>query len=360
MPARARGAGDHDSRSELSDASRADARRDPPRLSRRSRARTRTAPTRSSCRRSSPPARSSGSSACPRDRIAICPPGAPDWTPRPAAPTDGYVLFFGTLEPRKNVGGLLDAYERLHRPSRPTRSTPTPELVLAGRADRRGAAVARSHRRGRRCRTRAPHRLRRSGERRALYEGARLLVQPSFDEGFGMPVLEAMTLGVPVVAANRGSLPEVLGDAGPLVDPDQPADIARRDRARAERRRTTPRRAPRRASPARARSAGTRPRAACTTRISTAIERRGAQGPLRLAMRIGIDARELCGRVDRRRPLSRRPAVASGPVPPAAPMNSCSTLRRRSRCRSMRAASQPALSLVPAARGGSRSGFPAL
>ena len=59
-----------------------------------------------------------------------------------------------------------------------------------------------------------------AGDRRALYEGARLLVQPSFDEGFGIPVLEAMTLGVPVVAANRGSLPEVLGDAGLLVDPD--------------------------------------------------------------------------------------------------------------------------------------------
>lgn len=62
--------------------------------------------------------------------------------------------------------------------------------------------------------------------RRALYEGARLLVMPSFEEGFGMPVLEAMSLGVPVVAANRGSLPEVLGDAGPLVDPEQPAELA--------------------------------------------------------------------------------------------------------------------------------------
>jgi glycosyltransferase involved in cell wall biosynthesis len=62
--------------------------------------------------------------------------------------------------------------------------------------------------------------------RRELYEGARLLVQPSFDEGFGFPVLEAMTIGVPVIAANRGALPEVLGDAGMLVEPDDPDQLA--------------------------------------------------------------------------------------------------------------------------------------
>ena len=52
----------------------------------------------------------------PRDRIAICPPGAPDWTPRPAAPKDGYVLFFSTLEPRKKrrrVAGRVRAAARL-------------------------------------------------------------------------------------------------------------------------------------------------------------------------------------------------------------------------------------------------------
>jgi glycosyltransferase involved in cell wall biosynthesis len=62
--------------------------------------------------------------------------------------------------------------------------------------------------------------------RQALYDGARLLVQPSFEEGFGIAVLEAMTRGVPVVAANRGALPEVLGDAGLLIDPDRPDELA--------------------------------------------------------------------------------------------------------------------------------------
>ncbi|MCU1384623.1 MAG: mshA 4 [Acidobacteria bacterium] len=159
----------------------------------------------------------------PRDRMAVCPPGAPDWTPRGAAPTNGYVLFFGTLEPRKNVGGLLDAYEQL---AASAARRPVPELVLAGRA----TAEARSWL-DRIGRPPLSGKVRHLGyidanARRALYAGARVLVQPSFDEGFGLPVLEAMTLGVPVVAANRGSLPEVLGGAGLLVDPDRPGDIA--------------------------------------------------------------------------------------------------------------------------------------
>jgi glycosyltransferase involved in cell wall biosynthesis len=149
------------------------------------------------------------------DRISVCTPGAPPWTPRSHAPSNGYVLFVGTLEPRKNVGGLLDAYEQLV-----TRRNDVPRLVLAGKAlPEAGPWLERL--------TRPPlhGRVEHIGyveapNRRALYEGARLLVQPSFDEGFGIPVLEAMTLGVPVVASNRGALPEVVGDAGPLVDPE--------------------------------------------------------------------------------------------------------------------------------------------
>jgi glycosyltransferase involved in cell wall biosynthesis len=63
-----------------------------------------------------------------------------------------------------------------------------------------------------------------SNERRAeLYAGASLLVLPSLDDGFGLPVLEAMALGIPVVVSHAGALPEVVGGAGLLVDP---ADIA--------------------------------------------------------------------------------------------------------------------------------------
>jgi alpha-1,3-rhamnosyl/mannosyltransferase len=157
-------------------------------------------------------------------RLAICPHGAPDWTPRPSAPKHGYVLFFSTLEPRKNVGGLLDAYEILV--TRAAQPGAVPDLVLAGRAtDAAKPWLERIER--------APlnGRVRHIGyvapdDRRALYEGARLLVQPSFEEGFGIAVLEAMAVGVPVVVANRGSLPEVAGCAGSLVDPERADDIA--------------------------------------------------------------------------------------------------------------------------------------
>jgi glycosyltransferase involved in cell wall biosynthesis len=168
------------------------------------------------------------------ERIAVCPPGAPEWAARETQPTSGYVLFLGTLEPRKNIGGLLDAYERL-LDQRPANRSPTnerepkrdvPELLLAGKAtDEARPWLARTQRP-----PLAGH-VRHIGyvdpaNRQALFADARLLVLPSFEEGFGMPVLEAMTFGVPVVAANRGSLPEVLGDAGPLVDPDDPAGLA--------------------------------------------------------------------------------------------------------------------------------------
>jgi glycosyltransferase involved in cell wall biosynthesis len=53
-----------------------------------------------------------------------------------------------------------------------------------------------------------------------------MLVLPSHNEGFGLPALEAMTVGVPVVASNRGALPEVLGDAGTFVEPEDAAGLA--------------------------------------------------------------------------------------------------------------------------------------
>jgi glycosyltransferase involved in cell wall biosynthesis len=157
----------------------------------------------------------------PRHQITVCRAGAPDWAARPTLPDQGPILFVGTLEPRKNVGGLLDGYERLLSSGRAV-----PELLIAGRPTPAAKPwLARLERP-----PLAGH-VRHLGyvsdaERRALYERARLLVLPSYNEGFGLPVLEAMTVGVPVVASNRGAIPEVLGDAGPMVEPDDPDALA--------------------------------------------------------------------------------------------------------------------------------------
>ena len=158
----------------------------------------------------------------PSDRISICSPGRPEWQPRRAQPTGGYVLFFGTLEPRKNVGTLLDAYERLV-----SRRPDVPELRLAGKATDQSAEwlarIARPplNRVVRHVGYVAPD------QRYELYVGARMLVQPSYEEGFGLPVLEAMTAGVPVVGANAGAIPEVGGDALQLVAPTDADAMAR-------------------------------------------------------------------------------------------------------------------------------------
>ena len=294
---------------------RAEIRRDYPALARAHAQRA----DRISCRRAFTAGEVERRLGVPADRIAICPPGAPDWTPRAAAPADGYVLFFGTLEPRKNVGGLLDAYEQRagHRPAGRTErhriGTTVPELILAGRATPDAAALARADRAARRCTGCVRH----LGyvdpdDRRALYEGARLLVQPSFEEGFGMPVLEAMTLGVPVVAANRGALPEVLGDAGPARRSRGAGRHRRRDRATCSTTTAYAAACARARRRARARvPLGRRPRARVYETYQQAID--PAAGPANPpSMRIGIDARELCGQRDRRRPLPGRPAARMG------------------------------------------------
>ena len=150
------------------------------------------------------------------DRIYVCPAGAPTWLApdgRGAGAGSKYVLFLGTLEPRKNLGVLLDAYASLL-----ARNVPVPRLVLAGRSTPEAAAWLERTQRA----PLAGHVEHRgyvaAGDRAGLYAGACLLVMPSLDEGFGLPVLEAMAAGVPVVASRRGSLPEVAGDAAVLVD----------------------------------------------------------------------------------------------------------------------------------------------
>jgi glycosyltransferase involved in cell wall biosynthesis len=162
----------------------------------------------------------------PPAQISLCPPGAPQWRDPIAGRTtparhDGYVLFMGTLEPRKNVSLLLAAYERLL-----ARRVSVPKLVLAGSAGPEARAWLDALSRP----PLAGH-VEHIGyvteeDRQRVYSGARMLVLPSFNEGFGMPVLEAMSLGIPVIVSDRGALPELVGDAGLLVSPESEDSLA--------------------------------------------------------------------------------------------------------------------------------------
>jgi glycosyltransferase involved in cell wall biosynthesis len=128
-----------------------------------------------------------------------------------------YILFVGTLQPRKNISRLIDAFERLGQPDL--------SLVLAGGRGWLSGPIEQ-----RLSASPARDRIRWLGyvpdnDLPALYGGAAAFVFPSLFEGFGMPVIEAMACGCPVVTSNRSSLPEVSGDAAILVDPQSVESI---------------------------------------------------------------------------------------------------------------------------------------
>jgi len=132
-----------------------------------------------------------------------------------------YFLFVGTLEPRKNLRRLLRAYTRVDDAIRHRY-----QMVIAGGKGWGGVDIHRF--------------IRDAGledqvvvtgyvddaELATLYANARFLAIPSLYEGFGLPILEAMSHGVPVLTSNSSALPEVAGDAGVLVDPFDEMSIA--------------------------------------------------------------------------------------------------------------------------------------
>lgn len=135
-------------------------------------------------------------------------------------PQGRYVLCVGTLEPRKNVPRLLQAWARIF-----SRIPDDVCLVLTGKQGQRelfarmagvGALPPRVHLTGHVADMYLP----------ALYAGALAFVFPSLYEGFGLPPLEAMACGVPVLTGNLTSLPEVVGEAGLMVDPTSVEAIA--------------------------------------------------------------------------------------------------------------------------------------
>lgn len=133
----------------------------------------------------------------------------------------GYVLFVGTLSPRKNVEALVQAFGRLVQEE----GLDLPLILAGGRGWLDDSIFQTVRHLGLDSQVR--HLTRISDEQLVhLYHGAGLLVLPSLYEGFGLPPLEAMHCGCPVVVSDRASLPEVVGDAGLLIDPQDIDNIA--------------------------------------------------------------------------------------------------------------------------------------
>jgi glycosyltransferase involved in cell wall biosynthesis len=136
-----------------------------------------------------------------------------------------YLLYLGTLHPRKNLVRLVDAYHQAIASLNP--ATQVPQLVIAGQ---KGWLYDEIY-------ARVQHLALEdqiiftgyvSEEvKPVLLSGALAYLYPSLYEGFGLPVLEAMACGTPVLTSTASSLPEVAGEAAVLVDPQRPADIAR-------------------------------------------------------------------------------------------------------------------------------------
>lgn len=157
-------------------------------------------------------------------RIVVIPGSGEHMLARPADPgvfdrlglgARPYILAVSSRSSHKNVGRVVEAMELL--------ADESIDLVLAGGGNQR---VFRGPG------TPSSRRIRMAGyvsdgELRALYERAGCFVYPSLYEGFGLPPLEAMNCGCPVIASRAASLPEVCGDAALYCDPDDPADIAR-------------------------------------------------------------------------------------------------------------------------------------
>ncbi len=153
----------------------------------------------------------------PEARLRVIPHGTHIPSGAPAAQRGPVILHVGAVQLRKNLVRLVSAFER---------NAPPPwQLVLAG-SDGYGAAAIHQ----RIAASPARDRISVTGwvdnqRLDALYASASIFAFPSLDEGFGIPVLEAMAHGLPVISSNRSALPEACGDAALLVDPTDEEEI---------------------------------------------------------------------------------------------------------------------------------------
>lgn len=155
------------------------------------------------------------------ENVIVTPNGVDVFTFRPEAKQSAmefpqkYVLFVGSIQPRKNLDGLMRAWRKIKDKFKDT------WLVIAGESGR----VFRS------VKFFADERIRflnhvADEDLPGLYANADLFVLPSFDEGFGLPALEAMACGTPVIVSDGGALPETVGDAGYIFRFEEPDSLA--------------------------------------------------------------------------------------------------------------------------------------
>ncbi len=171
--------------------------------------------------------------ATPSEKIAVVhegiEPPPPDSWEAATARKKPYLLYLGTIEPRKNVIGLVHAYAALAK--RHPNIIGDTELVLAGARGWKSEHVFKAIDHANRNFDTSGPRIEVLGyvpenEKPALIAHATAFVFPSFYEGFGLPVLEAMNLGVPVITSNVSALPEIAGrGAALLIDPSSAAEL---------------------------------------------------------------------------------------------------------------------------------------
>jgi glycosyltransferase involved in cell wall biosynthesis len=149
------------------------------------------------------------------------------WQPKPVPQDHGlrshyklpkrYLLYLGTIEPRKNIQALLDAFEQVRA------TNPELQLVLAGGPGWKSTDILEriKNTKGVQYLGYVP-----AEHRPVLYRGAQAFIFPSIYEGFGLPVLEAMACGTPVITSHTSSLPEITADAAMLINPHNANDLS--------------------------------------------------------------------------------------------------------------------------------------
>ncbi len=152
-----------------------------------------------------------------RSKIKVIHHGVREALDRTMLPRENLILHVGTIQERKNISRLVEAFESVPKDWK---------LVLAGASTGFGAEkiLKRIESSPARARIQITGYLSAPALDR-LFAKSRIFAFPSLDEGFGMPVLEAMMRGVPVITSNRSALPEVAGDAALLVDPEDTAAL---------------------------------------------------------------------------------------------------------------------------------------